>query len=109
VEIEDIVCPYCGKWNEVCNDDGHGMVEDHLYQDECIHCEKVYVFTSCIDISYSPYAAECLNGADHQYKKTTTIYNEFVLMRCINCEEVRQPTEKEWFDILPNHYIEWGL
>jgi len=109
MEIEDIICPYCGKYNEVCNDDGHGIAEDTLYQDECIHCEKSYVFTSRISMEYYPKTANCLNGSEHEYKETNSYPKYITRMECITCEEIRSPTEKEWFDILPSYYIEWGL
>jgi hypothetical protein len=66
---DDIECPYCGEGMEICNDDGHGTDESETYEEECPHCEKSFSFTAYISFSYTARKADCLNGADHDWRK----------------------------------------
>lgn len=65
----DMQCPYCGEWQEVCHDDGQGYDEDDLHEHECSNCEKNFLFRTSITFHYYPKKADCLNGADHTWKK----------------------------------------
>ena len=92
----DAECPYCGKEIEIDHDDGYGYEEDELYQQECSHCEKTFTYNTSISFSHDTQQAECLNGGEHDFKKTHTYPPEFAEMRCNMCGE-RKPihTEKE--------------
>lgn len=90
----DTDCPYCGAAVEINHDDGYGYEEDMLYQQECEVCAKTFVFRTSISLSYEPRQADCLNGAEHQWERTTTLPPEFARLRCAVCEE-EKPLPKE--------------
>ena len=83
--MNDVECPYCGEGLEICHDDGHGMEEDELHEDECSKCGKAFVFTTSISISHEAQKAACLNGAPHDYERTRTYPPEFARLRCTMC------------------------
>lgn len=66
----DIECPYCGKGMDICNDDGHGMDEEETWHEECSSCGAAFVFTMSFSFHYSPKKAPCLNGEEHDMKKS---------------------------------------
>ena len=100
--MSDIECPYCGEEQGICHDDGHGLEEDKLHEDQCINCEKYFVFTTYIDISHQARPADCLNTDDdeHLWEATTTLPKEMTKMECRSCGDTRQPTEQEWAQIM---------
>jgi len=61
----DIECPYCGKEQDICHDDGHGYEEGVRHEEECEECEKTFIFLTTISFDYEPYKADCLNGEPH--------------------------------------------
>lgn len=93
--MSDIDCPYCGHEQEVCHDDGEGYAEDQVHEMECYECEKSFVFTTCISFSYSPAKADCLNGAEHNFRPTNTVPRNFTRMRCDDCDKIRPCTDDE--------------
>lgn len=93
--MHDIECPYCGEGVEICHDDGQGYEEDRLHEQECEHCDKCFVFTTCIHFSYDAKKADCLNGEPHNYKPTHTYPVEFTRMNCKTCDEHRSCTDEE--------------
>ena len=66
--MSDVDCPYCGKEQEICYDDGHGREEEKLYEQECADCGKNFIFYTEIIFVHEPRQADCLNGAEHSYK-----------------------------------------
>lgn len=82
----DFECPYCKHPIEVCHDDGFGYEEDQKHEMQCPECEKYFVFDTTITISHDAYAAECLNGADHQYSETRAFPKRYRVMRCDICD-----------------------
>lgn len=82
----DIRCPYCDHGMEVCNDDGHGVSEDFKHEQQCPECEKNFVFTSSISITYRPAKADCLNGEPHAFERTKTYPPQYAVMRCRDCD-----------------------
>ena len=48
----DCYCPYCGKGQEICHDDGYGYAEDKDYEQECADCEKTFLYTTSIHFHY---------------------------------------------------------
>lgn len=96
----DIQCPYCDGEFEICNDDGFGLEEDIRYEQECPHCEKLFVFTTWISFDYSPKRADCLNGEPHAVRPLRTFPIERTKMYCRDCNYSRNPTDKEMADIL---------
>ena len=85
--MENVQCPYCENWQEVCHDDGFGYSEDKAHEDQCLNCEKYFVFHTSISFRYSSGKADCLNGSDHDWKKMI-IYPKFWpdARRCSDCE-----------------------
>jgi hypothetical protein len=63
--MDDLECPYCCRDIEVCNDDGFGLDESKVWQMECPHCGKAFVFHSSVSWSYYAEIADCLNGGEH--------------------------------------------
>lgn len=91
--MSDLDCPYCGAEIDICNDDGHGLNEDQIYQEQCPECEKHFVFTSYITISYTPEKAGCLNGSEHKWKEKQTYPREYTRLCCEDCGE-EKPLKK---------------
>lgn len=83
--MNDVECPYCGAELEICHDDGYGMDEDELHQQECSECEKTFTYTTAIILHHTAYKADCLNGGEHQYKRTLTYPPQYAKMRCKTC------------------------
>ena len=46
----DVECPYCGKEQEICHDDGYGYDESEIYEQECDDCGRCYTYTTSIII-----------------------------------------------------------
>lgn len=85
--MNDVDCPYCGEEIEICHDDGHGLDEDRLHEDQCPHCDKRFVFSTFISVSHEAEKADCLNGSDHDYQPTSTYPPERRRLRCSVCGE----------------------
>ena len=82
---KDVECPYCGADVEINHDDGYGYEEDQLHEQEFGACEKVFAYTAWITVHHEAKKADCLNGAEHKYKRTVTYPPEFAKMRCTEC------------------------
>lgn len=93
--MKDIECPYCGTEQDIDHDDGKGYEENERHQQQCVKCEKTFIFTTYVLYSYTPYKAECLNGGDHEYYPTHTYPTEFTEMMCHLCGDRRKPTKEE--------------
>lgn len=91
----DLECPYCEKELEVCHDDGFGYEEGVKHQTNCQHCGKSFVFETSISFYYESEKADCLNGADHDWKLTNTYPEFFSKMECTMCGEERELTDEE--------------
>lgn len=83
----DTECPYCGEDVEINHDDGYGYSEDETHQQKCGKCGKTFTYTTMIHFSYSTRKADCLNGGEHDYRKTTTYPPEFARLRCKMCDD----------------------
>lgn len=97
---DDVECPYCETWQDINHDDGYGYEEDKTFEQECVSCEKTFVFTTSISFMYDAHVADCLNGGEHKYKPTMTVPRKYTRMRCVDCSHERPPTESEMKDIL---------
>lgn len=86
---KDTNCPYCGADVEINHDDGYGYSEDELHQQECGDCGKTFTYTTMINFRYRPRKADCLNGGEHDYRKTVTCPPEFARLRCKMCDDER--------------------
>ena len=94
----DIECPYCEKHQDINHDDGFGYEEGVKHEMCCEHCEKHFVFETSILFHYEAEKADCLNGSEHDFKRSFTSPIEFTTMRCSMCEETRELTKKERSD-----------
>ncbi len=94
--MDDLECPYCGKGQEVCHDDGAGYAEDERHEQECSDCGKTYVFTTSISYYYEPAKADCLNGSPHNLKMSSTYPREHSEMCCEDCDFRRKPAPEEF-------------
>lgn len=84
--IDDVYCPYCGKPQEVCHDDGQGYEEDVLHEQSCDDCGKYFTFTTSISFSYNAYKADCLNGGEHEMVPVSHFPPHWPdWVRCKNC------------------------
>lgn len=92
-----VECPYCFKNNKISHDDGHGYDEDVLWEEECEHCGKWFVFETYISFTYTGYPAPCLNGEPHKWDKIRG-YPEWVFVnkrRCQDCSLEKDIKEGE--------------
>lgn len=95
MSYKDLECPYCGFCQDVNHDDGFGYEENVKHQMCCENCDKEFVFTTSISYDYEPEKADCLNGAEHDWKPTITFPKEYTKMYCKMCDEHRCMTTKE--------------
>ena len=93
--MSDINCPYCGAEQDINHDDDYGIAEDEVYEQECSECEKIFAFNTGFILVYEAWKADCLNGAEHKYKRTDTYPREFTKMRCTDCHHERKCTDDE--------------
>lgn len=103
----DTNCPYCNKEIDINHDDGYGYEDGELHEQECEHCLKNFTYTTGILYVYETFKADCLNGAEHDFKSTTTIPKIATLMSCTICDERRSPTTKEWREIYKGESENW--
>lgn len=95
MSAQDLKCPYCEAWNEVCHDDGFGYAEDVAHQMDCRECNKTFIFHTYISFHYEPSKADCLNDAPHDYKETRAYPERARVMRCEICgDEKPLPPER---------------
>lgn len=100
-------CPYCDEDVEE-NDDCHKP--DELYENECPHCERKFVYTLEYSKDYYPHKADCLNGDPHDYRERV-VCPEYVgvgVYVCKNCEhrEVRWAERLQKLEAL-NNISDW--
>jgi len=81
----DVNCPYCGAEIEIKHDDGYGLSESELHNQQCGACDRYFAYTTIITVSHSAYKADCLNDGQHQYEKTKTIPARYAKLRCSLC------------------------
>jgi len=93
MSFNDIECPYCEAPQEINHDDGYGYTEDETFQQECGECEKTFVYRTVISFDYYPEKADCLNGAEHNYKNVVAYPDKYFkkYVRCDDCaHEIRE-------------------
>lgn len=83
----DIECPYCGKELDIDHDGGYGYAEDQIHRQECLHCEKYFVYTTQVSFNYNAKRAECLNDGNHKFEKINSFSLEFSRYKCADCGE----------------------
>lgn len=91
----DLECPYCGEYNEVCHDDGAGYHEHQRHEMQCDACDNYFVFTTAISFDYTPAKADCLNGKPHRLCESKTYPKWRAKMVCQDCDySERLPAER---------------
>ena len=98
----DILCPYCGKEQDIEHDGGYGYEENEVHKQQCGECDKYFTYTTSISFYYDAEKADCLNGDEHNFFPTKTYPKQYSLMRCEDCGEERIPTTEEMTKILNN-------
>lgn len=98
--MSDINCPYCDAAQDINHDEGYGREEEVIHRQQCSGCDKYFTFTTSISFYYEVEKADCLNGAAHDFKPTTTYPKEYTKMECPACGETRKPSEDEMAEIL---------
>ena len=94
--MNDVDCPYCGQPLMIDHEDGQGYDEDMTHSQQCIWCEKEFIFTTTHIYHYNAEKADCLNeGGEHDWKPTITAPKYFTKMRCSMCHDERGPTQEE--------------
>ena len=94
--MSDMQCPYCGADQEVCHDDGAGYSVDERHEHTCSVCDKTFVFTTFISVSYTPRKADCLNDAPHELAMSKSYSRRYSRMQCVHCDYQRTPTSDEF-------------
>ena len=91
----DLNCPYCNAELEVHRDDDFGYEVGVEHEMECSKCNKLFIFKTSISFYYKARKADCLNGAEHNYKKVATFPEGFSKMKCEVCGAEREFTDEE--------------
>ena len=99
MRYEDVECPYCNTYQEICHDDGFGYEENVRHEDKCEDCGKRFVFTTSMSFSYEGSKADCLNGGEHAVNPTNTYPVRCTMMACDDCDYRRSPTAEEMKEI----------
>jgi len=88
--IDDAKCPYCGAEQDIDISDlkEHQLFDtDTKYEQECDTCEQTFGFKIHVNVSYSTFAADCLNGGSHDWY-IQECHPKFMTRRvCNNCSE----------------------
>ena len=87
-------CPYCNNEIEINHDDDYGY-GDEKYEQQCGKCNKYFVYETTIIIEHELSKADCLNGAEHDFKPSKTFPLQFTKMVCSVCGESRNMTKEE--------------
>jgi len=66
--MEDIQCPYCEEFLNICHDDGYGYEEGEVFHQECDFCKKIFTYTTSTIHVYDVSKAPCLNGENHDWQ-----------------------------------------
>jgi hypothetical protein len=101
---QDVECPYCETWNEICHDDGFGLDENTKHEMQCERCEKYFVFETEITYLFSASKAACLNGGDHEWM-IIECYPEFMTRRYCPCGMSEFVHEEKWREEMAKKYI----
>lgn len=85
----EIECPYCGHEFDFTGD----LLDDgESIEEQCPDCEKNFMLTAHLNVTYSTAEADCLNGGAHRWKQVTGVPQEYFagLKRCQDCGEERR-------------------
>lgn len=98
--MSGLECPYC---EEDLDDPDDCYEPDDVYEEQCPHCEKYFIFTLSYSVDYSSEKADCLNGSPHDYQKINGGPHEYFVnkRRCSMCgtEKVLEEGDAEYVKI----------
>ena len=87
----DVKCPYCGAEQEINHDGGYGHEEDVKHEQECVQCEKEFMFKTMVSYSYGVY---CQDG-DHEMEPAGDMHpGVYVCSKCDFFESRRKEIAK---------------
>lgn len=87
--MSDVICPYCQAEQEINHDDGYGFDEGQQHEQDCVHCNKPFTFTT--SISYH-YRVQCQPG-DHVFVPLAEDYPG--IYECSRCDRVEKRSEAD--------------
>jgi len=85
--MSDIRCPYCEELQDIDHDGSYGYEENQIHQQQCIECDKYFVYTTSIHFYYDVEKADCLNGGEHKYRKTRQYVEPYDHLNRLVCED----------------------
>jgi len=98
--MNDLNCPYCGGGNKVDCPAGREIEKGGFHQIECDFCDKRFIYHKSISYSYEAYAADCLNGDEHNYREVGVYPNINPRVACSICESTKPLSEERRQEIL---------
>jgi hypothetical protein len=95
--MKDVTCPYCDYDFDLDHDDGAFYDESRLEETGCPSCEKLFLVSSWMTWSHREIKADCLNGAEHNWKPMIGSPKEYFAGResCDTCETERKVEVKQ--------------
>jgi hypothetical protein len=93
--MNDVNCPYCLHPQDINHDDGYGYHEGVKHQQQCVKCNKTFVFETSISFYYEVEKADCLNGGEHDWKLQKIFPERYADMECTSCGKMRPATDEE--------------
>lgn len=66
--MKDFDCPYCGEGYDYCDDP---ISDGDTVEFECSECEKTFVISASVSISYTAHKADCLNDGNHVWEDSS--------------------------------------
>lgn len=91
--MSDLQCPYC---EESLSDPDDCYEEDEVYEHQCRNCEKHFAFSLSYSRYYDAWKADCLNGAEHDWKEISAWPPEVYAnkRRCSVCDRMKTINNK---------------
>ena len=86
--MSDVACPYCKTEQEINHDDGYGYVDGEDYEQHCRNCDKYFIFTTSLSISYTVQCQEDDHIMEPFGDKWPNMYD------CINCDHFEKIEEE---------------
>ena len=89
--MTEFLCPYC---EEDIEEPEECYNTEKTYNEQCPYCKKNFVFTVELCLEYQTSPADCLNGGDHDYRKTkgTGGLHEYAISICNICKQEKTCT-----------------
>ncbi len=83
----DVRCPYCGSTSVIPEYLACSCKEGELYPRLCTVCKMTFVMQIVITYALTGKKANCLNGAEHNYKETFARPLRNTQLRCVDCHD----------------------